>query len=171
MLFISFKPRWVHELVQCESFARIHLKATVQELQQLIGNVWIRQGKLTTYNMWLAAERIASKYGKVECDTYGPNGGRLWLIKTRQYPLGWHAFECALKFTEWLASQPKVSCRAKVNYFYWVVFQVDEYILGLDVTMYDALGKYGQAYANQLSENFFEYTLTKRERFTIGQVE
>ena len=111
--------------------------------------------------MRLAAERIASEDGKVECDPDGPDGCRLRLVEARQDPFGRHALERALELAKGLAAQPKVGRRAKVDDLDGVVLQTHQYVLGLDVAMHDALGEDGQADAYELREDLLEDALAE----------
>lgn len=155
MLIVALEPRRVEQLIQRESFSRVHLKARVQKLEQLVRDVRIGQRKLAADNVRLAPEGISSENGEVKRHADGPNGGRLGLIEPGQDPLGRHALQRALELAERLAAHPQIRCRAKVDDFDRVVLQVDDDVLGLDVAVHDALRENRQANANQLSENLF----------------
>lgn len=155
MLIVTFEPCRIQKLVQIKSFRSVHLKATVQKLEQIIGNIGIGQRKLSTYNLRFGPEGVLAEYGKVESDTNGPSGSRLGLVISGQNPLGGHALQSALELFEGLVAASKVGRRAKINYFYRVVLEIDKNILWLNVSVHNAFGKNGQINLDQLDKQSF----------------
>ncbi len=171
MLIVAFKPRCDKELMQGKSLHGVHLETTVEELEQLVAHVRVRQRELAADYVLLVAEGIAAEDAEIEGHTDRPRGRLLTIVHSVEDPLRWHALQCALEFPEGIGASAEVSRRAEVNDLDRVVLQVDEYVLGLDVPVHDALGEHAQVDAYELGEDLAEHIVREGERLAVAQVE
>ena len=105
MFVVSLKPRRIEKLMKRVSFDSVHLKARVEELQELIGDIRVGKRELAGDDMRLGPEGISSENAEVERDADGPGGGRFGLVVALKDPLGRHALESALELAEHFAAQ------------------------------------------------------------------
>ncbi len=168
---VTLQPGCVQKLMKTEALRGVHLKAAVQELQQLVAHIRVRERELATDYVRLGSERVAPKDGEIKGDTDGPDGGRLRLVKSREDPLGRHALQSALELLEHLALDFEVGGRAEIDQLDGVVLQVDQNVLGLDVPVDDALGVQWQVDLDQLREDLLQDVLAEGEGLAVGQVE
>ncbi len=156
--------------MQGESLHGGHLETAVEKLKKLVAHVRVGQGELAADDVLLVAEGIAAEDAKVEGDTDRPGGGLLALVHSVEDPLGRHALQSALELAERIATAAEVGRRAKVDDLDAVVLQIDQDVLGLDVTVHDALGEQAQVDAYELGEDLAEDVVREREGLAVAQV-